>query len=171
MAICGPSVMTRPSAYTLTSGTRPGISSAGTNPPSRIIRRTRPSPAAGDEDSPGADDDSSGAAPAPASVRAHAEMNIRAAVAAHRVRRTVMPGSTIVTRAGFRARPAFLRVPPYLTEPSDRPCTSLSWAAKPATSTGSDTTKAAAQSWARNRPWLVTKLVRNTGDVSATVAV
>src|SRR5919107_113446 len=59
----------------------------------------------------------------------------------------------------------------YLTEPRDRPWTSLSWAAKPATRTGRETTNAAAHSWARNRPWLVTKLVRNTGAVSATVAV
>src|SRR3954452_5921512 len=59
----------------------------------------------------------------------------------------------------------------YLTEPRDRPWTSLSWAAKPATSKGSETMKEAAQSGARNRPWLVTKLVRKTGAVSATVAV
>ena len=37
--------------------------------------------------------------------------------------------------------------------------------------TGRETTNAAAHSCARNRPWLVTKLVRNTGAVSATVAV
>ena len=47
----------------------------------------------------------------------------------------------------------------------------MSWAAKPAMSTGSETTRAAAQTLARNRPWLVTKPVRNTGAVCATVAV
>ena len=54
---------------------------------------------------------------------------------------------------------------PHLTAPSDRPWTSLSWAAKPAASTGRDTTTDAAHTWARNRPWLVTKPVRKTGAV------
>ena len=58
----------------------------------------------------------------------------------------------------------------YLTAPSDRPWTSLSWAANPAMSTGSDTATAAAHTLARNRPWLVTKPVRKTGAVCATVA-
>jgi hypothetical protein len=49
---------------------------------------------------------------------------------------------------------------PHLMAPMDRPCTSLSWAAKPAMSTGTDTTNEAAQTWARNNPWLVTKPVR-----------
>ena len=47
----------------------------------------------------------------------------------------------------------------------------MSWAANPAISTGSDTTSDAAQTLARNRPWLVTKPVRNTGAVCATVPV
>jgi hypothetical protein len=38
-------------------------------------------------------------------------------------------------------------------------------------STGSDTTNEAAQTWARNSPWLVTKPVRYTGAVPATVPV
>ena len=58
----------------------------------------------------------------------------------------------------------------YLIAPIDKPCTSLSCAAKPATSTGIDTASAAAQTLARNRPWLVTKPVRYTGAVCATVA-
>src|SRR5262249_13043722 len=40
----------------------------------------------------------------------------------------------------------------HLTAPSDRPWTSLSWAANPAISTGSDTTIEAAQTLARNNP-------------------
>jgi hypothetical protein len=47
----------------------------------------------------------------------------------------------------------------------------LSCAANPAISTGSDTITEAAHTVARNRPWLVTKPVRNTGAVCATVAV
>src|SRR4029450_2908169 len=38
-------------------------------------------------------------------------------------------------------------------------------------STGNDTTSDAAQTLARNRPWLVTNPVRKTGEVCATVAV
>jgi len=38
-------------------------------------------------------------------------------------------------------------------------------------STGSETTIDAAHTFARNRPWLVTKPVRKTGEVWATVAV
>ena len=67
-------------------------------------------------------------------------------------------------------RPPLFVLLTYVTEPSDRTCTSLSCAAKPATSTGSETTTAA-QNWARKSPWLVTNEVRNTGAVSATVAV
>src|SRR4029077_1707328 len=59
----------------------------------------------------------------------------------------------------------------HLTAPRDRPCTSLSCAAKPATTTGSDTTTAAAHTLARNRPWLVQKLVKNTGAVCACTPV
>ena len=47
----------------------------------------------------------------------------------------------------------------------------MSWAAKPAMSTGRDTTSEAAQTLARKRPWLVTKPVRKTGAVSAMVPV
>jgi hypothetical protein len=67
----------------------------------------------------------------------------------HGGRRTEVPGPR--GRPGRRA---------HLTAPSERPCTSLSWAAKPAASTGRDTTKAAAHIWARNSPWLVTNPVR-----------
>src|SRR5438552_1151701 len=42
----------------------------------------------------------------------------------------------------------------HFTAPSDRPCTSLSCAANPAMSTGSETTIDAAHTLARNRPWL-----------------
>src|SRR6185437_2928545 len=59
----------------------------------------------------------------------------------------------------------------HLTAPSDSPWTSLSCAAKPAMSTGSETIVAAAHTLARNRPWLVTKLVRNTGPVWAETPV
>src|SRR3954447_26830327 len=59
----------------------------------------------------------------------------------------------------------------HFTAPRDRPCTSLSWAAKPAMRTGRETTSEAAQTLARNKPWLVTKPVRKTGAVWALVAV
>src|SRR4029450_12315512 len=59
----------------------------------------------------------------------------------------------------------------YLTAPRDNPCTSLSWAAKPAMIPGSETTVAAAHTLARNRPCDVTKLVRNTGAVPAITLV
>src|SRR5690606_15047918 len=58
-----------------------------------------------------------------------------------------------------------------LTAPNDRPWTSLSWAANPAASTGREMTNDAAHTLARNRPWLVMKLVRKTGAVSATTPV
>src|SRR5581483_6905223 len=59
----------------------------------------------------------------------------------------------------------------HLTAPRERPWTSLSWAAKPATSTGTEMHTAAAHTLARNRPWLVTKPVRKTGAVPATTPV
>src|SRR5207302_1167877 len=59
----------------------------------------------------------------------------------------------------------------HLTAPSDRPWTSLSWAANPAMRTGREMTVAAAHTLARNSPWLVTKPVRKTGAVPATTPV
>src|SRR5690606_37115497 len=59
----------------------------------------------------------------------------------------------------------------HLTAPMDRPWTSLSWAAIPATSTGTEMMSEAAHTCDRNRPWEVTKLVRNTGAVDAAVEV
>src|SRR5699024_415066 len=59
----------------------------------------------------------------------------------------------------------------HLTAPIDRPWTSLSCAAIPATSTGTEITSEAADTWDRNSPWEVTKLVRNTGAVEAAVDV
>src|SRR5690606_15946913 len=59
----------------------------------------------------------------------------------------------------------------HLTAPIDSPCTSLSCAANPAISTGSDTTVAAAQTCARNCPWDVTNPVRYTGAVPAVTPV
>src|SRR3712207_8503307 len=64
-------------------------------------------------------------------------------------RSTLFPYTTLF-RSGPRDRPGRRT---HLTAPSDNPCTSLSWAAKPATSTGSDTTNAAAQTCARKSPW------------------
>src|SRR5215212_4117827 len=66
---------------------------------------------------------------------------------------------------------AVMPLVPYLTAPRERPWTSLSWAAKPAISTGSETAVAAAQTLAKKSPWEVTKLVRNTGAVWAITLV
>src|SRR5262249_41935560 len=59
----------------------------------------------------------------------------------------------------------------HFTAPRESPWTSLSWAAKPAASTGREMMVAAAQTWARNSPSLVTKPVMNTGAVCATTSV
>ena len=59
----------------------------------------------------------------------------------------------------------------HLTAPMDRPRTSLSWAAKPAMSTGRETSVAAAHSLARNRPSAEMKPTRKIGAVAALVAV
>src|SRR5699024_3811539 len=73
-------------------------------------------------------------------------------------------------RGGGRDRDRF-GLGAHLTAPIDRPWTSLSCAAIPATSTGTEMTSEAADTWDRNSPWEVTKLVRNTGAVEAAVDV
>src|SRR5205807_9971774 len=60
---------------------------------------------------------------------------------------------------------------PTLPPHNARRWTSSSWAAHPAISTGTEITVAAAHTLARNRPWLVTNPVRNTGVVCATTLV
>ena len=98
MAATGPSVLIRPSAYTLTSGSRPTLVSGVTKPPVYATCSTRPPPAASSVPPPAGEDDPGAAEPPPAWAAQPAATRAAPIRAVMRTTELLMLRTTVDTR-------------------------------------------------------------------------